>query len=83
MYRDSQHGLTIDLAGPDGNVFVLAGIARTWTAQMGNPKNLMAEAEKRPECQNYNDVLDIFDEWFEHIWCVNYRFLNDPRKDDA
>jgi hypothetical protein len=78
MYRDSQHGLTIDLAGPDGNVFVLAGIARTWTAQMGEAKNLMAEAEKRPDCYDYNGVLDIFDEWFPNM----VTWLNDPRESE-
>ena len=67
----------IDLRSPDGNVFVIAGIAKTWSEQLGEAKNLMSEAEKREECTDYNGVLDIFDEWFKGR--VDYTFINDPR----
>lgn len=34
MYRDSQHGLTIDLAGPDGNAYALMGYAQSYARQL-------------------------------------------------
>lgn len=78
MYRDSQYGLTIDLAGPDGNVFALAGLAKTWDRQLGHKGwGLLEAADADPDCQNYNDVLDLFDRRFKHI---EYTFLNDPRE---
>ena len=81
MYRDSQYGLTIDLAGPDGNVFVLAGFAESWNKQLkklGRP-SLMKEAAKREDCYDYNDVLGIFEEWFPGMFV----FLNDPRETES
>jgi hypothetical protein len=45
---------------------------------MGEAKNLMAEAEKRPDCYDYNGVLDIFDEWFPNM----VTWLNDPRESE-
>ena len=36
MYRDSQHGLTIDLSGPDGNAFVMMAYAGQIAKQIGN-----------------------------------------------
>lgn len=71
----------IDLRGPDGNVFAIAGIAKSWSQQLGEAKNLMAEAERREDCHDYNGVLDIFDEWFKGI--VDYTFINDPRDPDT
>ena len=72
---------TIDLSGQEGNVFQLSGIAMTWNQQLGNKRPaLLDEAELRKDCHGYNDVLGIFDEWFEHI---EYEFINDPRNMDS
>jgi 6-pyruvoyl-tetrahydropterin synthase len=70
---------TFDLSSREGNVFVLAGIARIWSKQLhGHSRDILAEAKKR-DLHDYTDVLDIFDEWFEHI---DYEFINDPRDPD-
>lgn len=76
----------IDLDGPDGNVYQLAAIARSWNNQIGT------EAHKARGCLiaattarlggivgGYRDVLDTFDEWFEGK--ISYKFVGDPRVD--
>ncbi len=69
----------IDLSGPDGNVFHIAGLSRSWAKQLGwtgRKLDILAEARDRDK-QDYNDVLDIFDEWYKDI--IDYTFINDPR----
>ena len=71
---------TINLSGPEGNVFCIAGIAQTWNRQLGNTRpSILDEAEKR-NVHDYIDVLDIFDEWFKGI---EYEFINDPRDPES
>lgn len=74
---------TIDLSGPDGNVFVIAGLAQAWNRQLGKPYNkrddLLVATTTRLEGKpgDYEDALDTFDGWFKGI--VTYDFINDPR----
>jgi hypothetical protein len=78
MYRDSQHGLTIDLAGPDGNAFFLMGLADDWLKQMGHTPDDRRKFLNRMQESDYNRLLDVFDEQFPNM----ATFLNDPRDDD-
>jgi hypothetical protein len=73
MYRDSQHGLTIDLAGPDGNAFALMGFARQWAKQLGRDPDPIIEEMMSGD---YNNLLDVFDKNFKYVATL----LNDPRK---
>ena len=75
MYRDSQHGLTIDLAGPDGNVYCLIGFGNAWCRQLDlDPEKFMARMTEG----DYNHALDVFEEYFGHVVAL----INDPREDD-
>ncbi len=73
----------IDLAGPEGNVFHVAGIAKAWNRQLGKPYsgrvNLLDATTNRLDGRegDYNDVLDTFDGWFSGL--IDYEFVNDPR----
>ncbi len=73
MYRDSQHGLTIDLAGLDGNVYALMGFGNKWCRQLGRDQN---QFMRRMMESDYNHALDVFDDYFGNI----VTFLNDPRE---
>jgi hypothetical protein len=75
----------IDLAGPEGNVAHIAGIAKSWNYQIGlanDPKrgSILDATTRRlgGKVGDYNDVLDTFDLWFEHK--ISYEFVNDPRE---
>ena len=70
----------IDLRGPEGNVFGIAGLAQSWNRQIGNNrKNILDETTTRlgGKAGMYEDVLDTFDIWFKDV--IRYRFINDPR----
>jgi hypothetical protein len=73
----------INLSGPQGNVFAIAGIAQTWNKQLGNGRHsILIEADRRHNgVGDYIDVLNIFDEWFKDI--VSYEFINDPRNPET
>ena len=64
----------INLAGPDGNAFAIAGIARNWLQQLGEDKNQFA----LEGCDSYEAVLDQFDKLFKGR--IDYVFLRDPRE---
>lgn len=74
----------IDLSGPDGNVYAIAGLAQAWNRQIGNERVCILktttrrlQAETPPRAGFYDDILDTFDEWFKGK--IDYEFLNDPR----
>jgi len=64
MYNDSQHGLTIDLSGPDGNAFALLGYARQYA------KELSLDSEKIQfdmMSGDYANVVAVFERNFPMI----------------
>lgn len=72
---------TFDLDGPDGNVFTLLGLSRSWAKQLNiTPPNLsvvkQGDGTFRP-AENYNEILDNFDAFWKGR--IEYQFLNDPR----
>jgi len=68
---------TIDLNGPDGNAYVVAGIAHSWCQQLGWKRRGI----QINKCKSYNAVLDRFDKLFKGK--IDYEFLNDPRDPDG
>ena len=73
-------GRTIDLSGPEGNVFAIAGLAQSWNRQLKKPGRgclLEATTKRLGATGDYNDALDTFDKWFKGF--VEYTFINDPR----
>ena len=62
MYRDSQNGLTIDLAGPDGNAMFLLG----WAQEncMSGDGNALVE---KMMAGDYNDLIEAFEEEFKYV----------------
>lgn len=64
MYRDSQHGLTIDLEGPDGNAFFLLGYAQKLAKQLDkDPKTIIDDMKY----SDYDHLLDVFDREFGSV----------------
>jgi len=68
---------TIDLAGSQGNVFAIFGIASNWNKQLRRKRDLMEVVKEKHPDGEYFDVLDEFDNMFKNI--VTYEFINDPR----
>ena len=53
----SPKGYGVDLSGPDGNAFVLLGMARTWSRQLGKDgKAITAEMMSG----DYQELLEVF-----------------------
>jgi len=71
---------TIDLRGPEGNVFAIFALAATWNKQLGRKVSLMDLVHDKYPNGDYTDVLNEFDKMFEHI---DYEFVNDPRNPDS
>jgi hypothetical protein len=68
MYRDSQHGLTIDLAGPDGNAFALMGYVSQYAKQMEkNADEIIADMTTG----DYNHLLTVFEREFPIFTLIN------------
>lgn len=51
----------IDLTGPDGNAFVLMGLAKRWANQMGLPTE---EILNEMQSGDYENLLDVLEERF-------------------
>lgn len=64
MYRDSQHGLTIDLSGPEGNAFALMGHAKTLAKQLDKDPDAIV---KDMQYSDYDHLLDVFEREFGSI----------------
>jgi len=59
--KDIKLGIEIDLTGPDGNAFVLIGMASRLAKQLGlDGKAIQAEMMKG----NYDHLIEVFDREF-------------------
>jgi hypothetical protein len=56
--------LVIDLTGPDGNAFVLLGIASNLGKQLGLSKEEIEEIKGRMTSGNYENLIEEFDKAF-------------------
>ena len=56
--------LVIDLTGPDGNAFVLLGIASNLGKQIGLSKEEIEEIKGRMRSGNYENLIEEFDKSF-------------------
>lgn len=82
MSRLSDCPRQIDCEGPEGNVFMIAALARSWNRQLDRdmPDLLTATTDRLGgEVGDYTDALDTFDEWFDSF--IDYEFVNDPRNE--
>lgn len=63
MIRQKQHNrkIIIDLTGPDGNAFVLLGMARKFAKQLGIPHQPI---EDDMMCGDYENLIQVFDKNF-------------------
>ena len=66
----------IDLAGPDGNAFVLLGIAKNILKQIGkDPKPIMDEMKS----DDYENLINVFDREFgdykevKNVWIMVFK----------
>lgn len=56
--------LVIDLTGPDGNAFVLLGIASNLGKQLGLSKEEIEEIKGRMTSGDYENLIEEFDKAF-------------------
>jgi hypothetical protein len=61
-FRKKQSGpVVIDLSGPDGNAFVLMGLASRWAKQLGrDPKPILRDMQ----AGDYENLLAVLDREF-------------------
>ena len=64
IIRKTSKRLVIDLTGPDGNAFVLLGIASNLGKQMGLTKEEIEAIQSRMKSGNYENLIKEFDEAF-------------------
>jgi hypothetical protein len=59
--NEKKSGIEIDLTGPDGNAFVLIGMASKFAKQLGlDGKVIQSEMMKG----NYENLLNVFEKYF-------------------
>ena len=64
--------IEINLNGPDGNAYVLLGIAKKLSRELGYTKEHEAEIQQRMMSSDYENLLTVLDEEFgEYI--IMYR----------
>jgi hypothetical protein len=56
--------LVIDLTGPDGNAFMLLGIASNLGKQLGLSKEEIEEIKERMTSGDYENLIEEFDKAF-------------------
>lgn len=62
MIREKQQRqMIIDLTGPDGNAFVLLGIARKFAKQLDLDSEKILEEMKSSD---YENLIEVFDQYF-------------------
>ncbi len=76
MYRDSQHGLTIDLSGPEGNAFAVLGVAKNLAKQLDKDWKQIQDDMTHSD---YDHLLDVFEREFGSVVSL----LNRPGEDMA
>ena len=64
MYRDSQHGLTIDLSGPEGNAFAVLGVAKNLAKQLDKD---WKQIQDEMSSGDYDNLLDVFEREFGSV----------------
>ena len=64
MYRDSQHGLTIDLSGPEGNAFAVLGTAKNLAKQLDKD---WKQIQDEMTSGDYDNLLDVFEREFGSV----------------
>lgn len=67
MYNDSQHGLTIDLSGPDGNAFALMGHARNLAKQLDKDGKAITNEMMQGD---YDDLVAVFEREFPMVTLI-------------
>lgn len=72
MYRDSQLGLCLDLAGPEGNVFALWGVGDNLAKQLGTLDDWRGavEAAKLMGAE-YMTFVHLFEQFFPVVTLIN------------
>lgn len=62
--KKQNHGIVIDLTGPDGNAFYLLALAQKYGRQLGlDVKKITADMKSG----DYEHLLEVFDHHFGHF----------------
>ncbi len=58
----------IDLRGPDGNAFVLMGLAKNYLKQLGYDKVKIDQVLKSMQSSDYENLITVFDKYLgDHV----------------
>jgi len=68
--------ITIDLQGPEGNVFSLIGLASVLLKNKGHSQVFIDEVIDDMKSKDYNHALTVFESNLGDV----VQFLNDPRQ---
>jgi len=59
--QDKPGKIEVDLTGPDGNAFVLMGLAKRWARDLGLDGELI---QKEMMMGDYENLLDVIEHYF-------------------
>jgi hypothetical protein len=59
--QDKPGKIEVDLTGPDGNAFVLMGLAKRWARDLGLDGDLI---QKEMMMGDYENLLDVIEHYF-------------------
>jgi len=57
----------IDLAGPQGNAWMLMGLAESWSKQLGDPPEVIEAMMVDMQSGDYDHLVEVFEQKFQHI----------------
>lgn len=67
---DAPSQLLIDLRGPDGNAYVLIGLAQRLGKTLGLSPDVREDIANQMRSKDYNHLVHVMDHYFGH--CVNF-----------
>ena len=60
-------GIEIDLTGPDGNAYVLLGLANRWAKELQFSDSYRKEMLEEMKSSDYENLIKVFDDNFGSI----------------
>lgn len=69
--KEENYGpVIIDLTGPDGNAFVLLGIASSTAKQLGYSKKQLDKLLADMKSSDYENLIKVFDDHFGELFIL-------------
>ena len=65
--KNQKHGIEIDLTGPDGNAFVILGLAKRLCKEFGMTKTYEKDLLNEMMSGDYENLIQTFDKSFGSV----------------